>query len=264
MRAVCAALLVGGVWLAVPLLATSCYNPEYIEGLYCAENQDSDCPPGQQCMPVGSEWRCYTAGATVDAARTIDTPPAPDMFQLCSLYPSGGCGAGQKCTIDTLQPTAPQFCTQTGTKIVGFTCSGTGSSDQCATGLMCLSGTCRAFCGAADSATCSGANACVAFSNPVFSVCVPTCNPLAQDCPASGNGPQNCYQGTTTGECLTSSTNRPVGSACEFGNECIGGSGCINKVCVKYCDYTMFPEQQGTCTPGQTCQELVSNVGGCL
>ncbi len=54
--------------------------------------------------------------------------------------------------------------------------------DDCERGSMCFHNRCRPFCDIYDPSSCAPASECV-FLNPLVSLCIAWCNPLALDCP---------------------------------------------------------------------------------
>lgn len=195
---------------------------------------EQDCPQGEKCMPWAND-----GGSSWNATKCAPLDPAPK------------------------QP--GDACTAQGNDVSGL--------DDCALGSMCFAvdpetniGYCVGFCeGSEASPSCPDAgHACNISNNGVLALCLPTCNPLLQDCPSSG-WPQGCYP--VAGEFLCwpdySFENGAFGSPCEYFNVCdvglfcaipeavpgcVGSSGC----CSEYCDTTETVECSGA-AQGQEC-----------
>jgi hypothetical protein len=202
------------------------------------------------------------AGGPVDPVSDANTGTvdAPIGGQFCDPATQQGCDVGQKCTAEANEVR----CAPDGAVALGGTCAGDGPLDDCSAGGICIFRQCRGFCPQDGSgAGCAGNETCHAFG--VFNACLLNCNALAPSCPATAQGPQNCYQSPSGGECINPSANLAVGSTCSFLNECTAGSGCVGNKCLEYCDFGQFPNTQGTCNVGQTCQELNPGdiVGAC-
>ncbi len=118
--------------------------------------------------------------------------------------------------------------------------SGVSGIDDCAAGLMCFwvdpvtnEGTCVAQCeGSSALGVCSDPDTiCVRELDDVVTLCLPTCDPLAQDCAHGG-----CYPvgpeptGFACGQPLV-----PLaadGAPCEYHWDCLPGSACVEGLCV--------------------------------
>ena len=135
---------------------------------------------------------------------------------------------------------------------VGGTCENPGSAtdglDNCDVGSMCWDvdlegfGTCVAHCqGTPQSPTCAAGFNCV--DSGVFTLCLPDCDPLAQDCPAG----QECVYSGDAFDCFND-VSGPDGQTfdpCDFVNACDPGLGCMNIALATECD----PEAVGCCLP---------------
>jgi hypothetical protein len=122
--------------------------------------------------------------------------------------------------------------------------------------------TCVAFCtGTADAPECEPvATTCVTLNTDVLALCLATCDPLLQNCPAG----EGCYIGPAPRPfCLAdeSGRNGAFGDPCEFINVCDPGLLCVaqehvpncvgNGCCTTFCDLSATPP---TCQDGgQTC-----------
>lgn len=157
---------------------------------------------------------------------------------------------------------------------VGETCavegSGVSGIDNCDQGAMCWDvdaetneGTCVALCdGTPDAPTCAPAGTACSISNEgVLILCLPICNPLADEC-ADGQG---CYPiGGEYFQCgpEAGGDDAGPGTPCEFLNACEDGTACVSPqtvptcpagsagCCSSYCDPAA--EESG-CLDGQDC-----------
>lgn len=163
-----------------------------------------DCPRGEKCAP----WSACQPDGTWNATRCypIDEAPAAPG-EPCQIY-EGGIYSG---------------------------------ADDCEQAAVCwnvdpdtLTGTCVAMCeGDPSDPTCAGANACVIANDGAITLCLPECDPIAQDCDAG----QGCYpveQGTTPFACL------PEGLQVETGQQvppsCAAGSTDVDGTLLASCD----------------------------
>jgi hypothetical protein len=119
-----------------------------------------------------------------------------------------------------------------------------------------LVGECAAFCtGNADEPTCDPGTACLIQGDGSVTLCIDTCDPLAQNCdPGFG-----CYWSTVDFVCLFTTQDIPTGEACGYVNDCASGNYCADgsevpgceapACCTSYCDLS-----QPTCMlPGSEC-----------
>jgi len=216
---------------------------------------DQDCPPGEKCMPYAND-----GGASWNATRCSPQDPTPAAI-------------GDPCSVDG---------------------DGVSGLDNCESGSMCWDvdgetnqGTCTAFCvGTESSADCSDPNTeCSITNDGVLILCLPTCNPVMQDC---GPG-QACYAIDDAFVCAPDASGPELGQfgdPCEFINACDPGLGCFDAslvpacttsdgCCSNYCDITEA-ETSATCpgaSGGQSCVAVFAegqsppgyeNVGVCL
>jgi hypothetical protein len=155
---------------------------------------DQDCPDGEKCMPWandgGNNW---TAAKCTPIA---DNPAGPG--EVCQAVGSGVSG------IDNCDGTSMCF-----------------NVDP-----VTLEGTCYAFCvGDESNAVCPDAcDLCTLSGNSVLTICLPTCDPLAQDCDEGSA----CYLYNESFACVpdVSGKDGAPGRECEFTNACDEGTWC--------------------------------------
>ena len=159
-----------------------------------------DCPEGEKCMPWAND-----GGSAWNATR-------------CSPIEGDPGQPGDACTVDG---------------------SGVSGLDNCDIGGMCwdvdpevLTGFCVALCSIGD-VPCPDANSCVIANDGALAVCLPTCDPLAQDC----DGGHGCYpfrNGDTSFACV------PEGLLVEVGQQvppmCPPGSTDVDGALLASCD----------------------------
>ena len=190
-----------------------------------------DCPPGQKC----TWWSSDGFGGWVDTrcVPVADEPAAP----------------GEPCTVEG---------------------SGTTGIDDCDFGSICfrvdvktLEGTCFPLCAGNESApVCDDPDDTCTLSAEGFAICLPHCDPVAQDCEEG----QGCYPINDTWSCAPDASNDmgTYGDPCEFINVCDPGLICLdpqlvpgcrgfNGCCAEVCDLDdpECPDMElgVTCTP---------------
>jgi hypothetical protein len=121
-------------------------------------------------------------------------------------------------------------------------------------------GICYAFCmGTPDDPECPVGSSCTISGSGVPAYCIPTCDPLAQDCdPGLG-----CYFFGGDFKCLFAAQNIPAGEPCGFINDCAPGLFCLatevlpacngSACCGLFCNLDLG-DAQCEATPGTTCQ----------
>ena len=185
------------------------------------------CPAGQQCL----SGQCCV-------------PPAAGGE--CTTFPACGCPAGQVCYLSTTQALA---CFAGNNLPEGADCS---SDLTCQTGLGCLDGVCRPYCGTdADCPMVAGVRSCLAIywpdNSPILGVklCARICDPVH---PQSPTAPLlSCPTGFSCGpspdgasSCFKASPSSAAGSACTSNMNCPAGYACTGTsattlVCKQYC-----------------------------
>jgi hypothetical protein len=154
---------------------------------------DEDCPRGEKCMPWAND-----GGTAWNATR-------------CSPIASDPNAPGDPCTVQG---------------------NGVSGLDDCELHSMCWDvdpatsmGTCISFCvGTEQAPTCEDPDTQCSISNEgVLSICLPTCDPILQDCGGNVCAPWN--EGFT---CFPMSPGETqVGASCQYLDECEAGLACI-------------------------------------
>lgn len=196
------------------------------------DNFLQDCPEGQKCMP----WADNGTNAW-NATKCVDVKADPKQ-------------PGDPCTVEG---------------------SGVSGIDDCDKGVMCwevdpgtMMGTCVEQCkGTADAPVCDGGGSCFVSNMGVLNLCLPTCDPLAQDCPGTGlciPNPNNQEEFTCVLD--ASGDNGKAFDPCEFINACDKGFLCADPAlgtecdaqaigcCLPFCDTSMAVDCPGA---NQTC-----------
>lgn len=180
---------------------------------------------------------------------------------VCNPAEQTGCAAVQRCTflLEHAHDYAGRIaCVPDGTAPIGAPCSEpqvAGATDDCARGGLCEAGVCRKICTTLNDQCDDGV--CVsllyAAENPrPIDVCLPDCDPLAQDC---GEPEQGCYLSRPPA-CLPAG-NTAWGEPCGAVNDCAPGLVCI-----------LLPGEftcRSLCGPWTDCfsDEPVVNACGC-
>lgn len=156
-----------------------------------------DCPDGQKCNPWAND-----GGSSWNALRCVPVDTNPDQ-------------PGDTCTVQG---------------------SGVSGIDSCDVASMCWyfdaetsEGTCVAMCtGSAMDPDCNDPMAsCVISNEGVLNLCLPSCDPLLQDCPEN----QGCYSVFGPFACAPDASGESFGSPgdpCEFINSCDPGNTCVD------------------------------------
>ncbi len=168
----------------------------------------------------------------------------------CNAVSQTGCQPGEKCGFvldDPMSGLGHTGCAADGTAALGEACTGPANateSDTCASGGHCYQGFCQEICTTV-SDTCADATSCVMFTNLDFDLCLPNCNPIAQDCPEVSGNPQGCYLLPSGPVCAGVFMDAQPGEACTAANGCTPGAGCFGDpgACLRYCSLTTCPPQ---------------------
>lgn len=241
---------------------------------------DTDDPPNDEGTTTASEVESALAttnssggGDDDDDMVFVDTPDVSNSSgEPCDSF-AQDCPEGEKCV-----PYAASGSTWNALKcvpIMGDKASGEDctyadpfeSTDDCDGSTFCLAmgsgAVCLPFCtGSVDTPECPPMAACTfnadVFFDVVINFCIPTCDPLVQDC-GEGDG---CYWHGSDFVCLGTSADVPIGEPCNgFFNECAKGNACTDLVlgcassmcCTNLCDMNLGDEQCAA-LPGTTCK----------
>ncbi len=224
---------------------------------------------------------------TEDPATTDDTTGAlfielsdlPGELIDCSTY-TEDCPDDQKCmpfSDDGGDAWNALTCVEvTGQGLHGDPCTvkitSVSGLDNCALHHMCLGnpdtlmGQCISFCdGSPEEPSCGPPNtSCIITNEGVLNICLPSCDPLLQNCPEN----HGCYPVNDTYTCVPSGASENSGlesDPCGFINNCQSGFACtqteklINCMsamcCAPFCDLT----EQDSCTLETMCRPIYGN-----
>jgi hypothetical protein len=158
-----------------------------------------DCPDGEKCVPYGS------TGGNWDAFKCV--PVLGDQ------------AVGEPCSYDGVVE-ATDDCDATGH------CWNVKDVDGEAVG------TCHAFCqGTADDPMCPPKSQCMISGSGLPSLCIPSCDPLAQDCDEG----LACYWVNIDFSCVFTTEDIPPGEPCSYINDCAGGLVCVTAEIIPEC-----------------------------
>ena len=167
--------------------------------------------------------------------------------EKCSAFAEGGGSSwnATKCVPVTGEGTPGDVCKTEGGGVSGL--------DDCEKGGFCWDvddmnmGICVELCaGTVEAPTCSDEQQfnCAVVNDGVLNLCLPSCDPLVQDCP----GDDLCLSIGDTFVCVLDASGADTGKAldpCEFANACDKGLLCLNPSASKNCD----PNAGGCCMP---------------
>jgi hypothetical protein len=136
-------------------------------------------------------------------------------------------------------------------------------------------GTCAPFCtGTADDPQCPDLpgcldSSCLIIRDSSINFCVPSCDPLAQDC-----GPGlACYWANDGFNCIFTTQDLPIGEVCGFVNDCVGGTVCTESellpncagsaCCTPFCDPAALVDPCPELLAGTSCQMFLYAPEGC-
>jgi hypothetical protein len=287
-------LLPSPLVLLVAALVTGCVIPKSVgEGNDAAAGSSdgthgtagSDAPPGSASStgpgatgPASDGETDPSAGTTSGDTTGVDFIVMSDggIFDPCDPW-AQDCARGEKCTPAAREddgttwdwarcapivedPGAPgEPCTVVGSPTSGI--------DTCELGAMCwdvdpvtLEGVCIGLCVAPEDApTCAQEGAaCIIANDGALPICLPTCDPVLQDCEPG----QACHPFGDVFVCAPEGASPGgVGESCEDIAMCDAGLFCAvpelvpdcasNGCCTSLCDVT---DPSPPCLPGQSCQ----------
>ncbi|MEZ4382015.1 MAG: ribulose phosphate epimerase [Nannocystaceae bacterium] len=174
------------------------------------DNWTQDCPEGEKCMPFAND-----GSNAWNSLKCSDVDAAPN-------------NPGDTCSV------------------IG---NGVSGDDTCDATSMCWDvnpetseGICVAFCeGSEASPNCAPGSACAILNDGVLILCLPSCDPLTQDCP----GDDTCLPSGDGFVCIldASGDDGAYGDPCEYSNACDPGLLCLSSAYVDSCPAA------GCCSP---------------
>jgi hypothetical protein len=204
-----------------------------------------------------------------------DVPPPPGSS--CDPW-SQDCPEGEKCVpyVSSGESWDDHKCVPIlGDRGTGEPCTYAGpeeATDDCDAANICWNadeegfGTCHALCsGTPDMPMCPESSFCSIFGDGVVNICIPTCDPVAQDCAGEGDA---CYWDGTLFVCFPTAGGIDLGEPCGFINDCATGFACLVAevvpacegagCCAAFCDLGLGDAQcEGL--PGTSCVPFFEN-----
>lgn len=236
---------------------------------------DGDGDGDSETGTTDSTTTTTTATTTSSTSLTSGFVPDEDFKGLSECDPFlQDCPDGEKCVPynssgDTWD--ANKCVMVNGTGVAGDPCTSTGSveaTDDCDANTLCwdvmevdgaLVGVCTEFCGGTpDDPICPPSTSCLIVNDGSITLCIPTCDPLIQDCGAG----LACFWAANSFNCIFTTQDIPVGEPCGYINDCQAGLICLDATVLPSCngaaccgEFCEIPD--GTCsTPGTECIEF--------
>ena len=189
-----------------------------------------DCPEGEKCVPTTGN------GGTWDTTQCV--PVLGDQ------------APGEPCISDGYD-VATDDCDASGTCWYLDPIEGEDT----------YSGTCLAQCtGTPDAPMCPEASQCSLSGDGSLILCIPSCNPLLQDCAQMDHG---CYWSGADFVCAPNAEPIPAGGACGYINDCAPSLICIDALnlpacegpscCTSFCELGMGDAPCEAAFPGTSC-----------
>jgi hypothetical protein len=233
-----------------------------------------------------------SAGDTFDTSLSFYAGPDNDVAFIGDCDPfAQDCPEGEKCVAYSSTGgswDANKCVPVVGSGSPGDPCLSGGAvegSDDCGPDSYCWDvmdvdgmsvGVCTEFCsGTPDDPLCPAQTSCLIANEGSITLCVPTCDPLLQDCSAG----LACYWATNDFNCIFTSGDIPLGEPCGFINDCVLGTGCLpadvqlgcegSACCVSFCSLAdpICPQEGTECVgffeEGVTPPQYV-DVGVCI
>ena len=256
--------------LCVLPLLTACGSEDEPSGTGGETATSADSSSTDTTTDSGSESSSSTTDTTESDASTgtAESGFVPDGEGMscgaeCDIWNPDDCPEGEKCTSVACEVGSGSWdsnvCREIqGSAAEGDECmfvngSGIDGNDTCEKGSMCWGGDpdtglgiCVAFCvGSIDAYSCASADKiCDISNNGTLPLCLPSCDPLAPDCP----GEEVCIPLTdgTGFSCNPSSGGgmAPNGTPCNYINDCNAGLVCADAAVNPACDSSA----SGCCT----------------
>jgi hypothetical protein len=196
---------------------STCVAPPGLDGVVRSECDvwTQDCPEGHKCVPWAND-----GGGSWNATRCVPLDPNPKQPGDACVAPEGGVSGVDDCDIN------------------GMCWDVDPETDE---------GLCVAFCeGSADDPMCAPGSTCTITNDGVLSLCLPSCDPLLQDCP----GDDLCLPVNGEFACVLDASGEmgAYGDPCEYATACDPGLVCLNPeyvpdcmaggCCSPFCDVT--------------------------
>jgi hypothetical protein len=249
---------VRSAWILLSLLAVGCRPPQFDYGTTSGTESTTIDGTDSSTSNASESSTTETEESSTDTSDTSEDLPIVE----CNPY-TQDCPAGEKCVpyadvtweghkcVPVLGDQAPgESCTYAG---------GVEATDDCDGTSHCWDGICRSFCtGTEGRPECPPGADCY---HHFFNVCIPTCDPILQDCEAGFV----CHWTNGPFLCLLEVGDTPLGQPCSFidcaaglacliaevvpGCEALGEQGC----CSSYCDLNLGDGPCEALLPGTVC-----------
>lgn len=191
--------------------------PDGMEGMKECDQWTQDCKEGEKCMPYSGD-----GDNSWESLKCVPIDPNPSA-------------PGSPCSVEG---------------------NGVSGLDNCEEGAMCWNvdpetneGVCVSMCvGSPEAPDCvDPTTACSITNDGVLTLCLPSCDPLIQNCPGDDLCVYNPADGGNTFICTLNAAGETglVFEPCEYINACQKGLNCFNPALAMECD----PQAGGCCLP---------------